>query len=646
MNRIFKVVWSKAVGQWVVTSEFGVAAGARTRRSRTARLGSGPLATLTLMTALALYGSSAMAAVDIVNGGFESGTLQGWTYSVTGNQSATGYSSDGGTGASVVTGVTNFRPGGNGPWTATPAGQYMASLQASMSSDQFNTGANALGLTASSQENIATVLNGIPTTSSWLYQDLALSAGDYFTMAWQYISTDNQSFNDASLTSLVNLGDSSIFATVNNLQAQYALLGATKPGTGSYSTGSYAATGWQVATYQVSVAGTYRLGFLSFNLDDEIASPVLLVDNGTGMTYKGNDPFLPVAPNPGSGAPVTPTQPTGPVVIDGPTGTDDLGSADTAEFAGGTLVVDKDTTVAQQLLIDDKPATIDQNGHTSTFTGTIDDASAGTPGTLTITNSGSGGSVILTGNNGYTGSTLVDEGASLALAGNGSISNSAKVTVDGSLDASQTTTPVSVTSLAGKGQVQLGTSDLSITAGNDTFTGTLAGQGGVSIEGGTQVFSGSNTYAGGTSISNQAVLQVGQDENLGQAAGTLTLNDGTLHTTGSLQSDRDVLLDGEGRFLTDAGTTLSNSGNVSGNGGLVKNGEGAMALTGTLAHAGGTTVNDGVMTLTGSNSYTGGTTLNGGVLQVLGDANLGDATGALTFNGGSLDTFGDMSSTR
>ncbi|MDV3470303.1 autotransporter-associated beta strand repeat-containing protein, partial [Stenotrophomonas sp. C3(2023)] len=62
-------------------------------------------------------------------------------------------------------------------------------------------------------------------------------------------------------------------------------------------------------------------------------------------------------------------------------------------------------------------------------------------------------------------------------------------------------------------------------------------------------------------------------------------------------------------ITTAANTILSNSGNVSGTGGLVKNGAGAMALTGTLAHAGGTTVNDGVMTLTGSNSYTGGTTL-------------------------------------
>ncbi len=646
MNRIFRVVWSKAVQQWVVTSELGTHEGGSTRRHKEARPQWNRLAALTL---LALASPHALAAAGLNNIGFESGSLAGWTYSSTGSQSPTQYGEDG-VGASAVTGMENFdSAGGAHVWTVTPYGDYMASLQANSNSASFASAAAALGLTGSSQSAIAQTMHGTPTTSAWLYQDLTLAAGDYFTMAWQYVSTDYEPFNDASVTSLVNLDDSSIFGVVNNQNAQYALLGATNIGTGSYSTGSYGATGWQIATYQVSVAGTYRLGFLSFNLGDSALSPVLFVDEAPGATYDKGVPFGPVAPNPGSGAPTTattPTTPPGPVVIDSQKTTDDLGNQTEASFEGGTLVVSNDdTTVSQHFFIDEQNGWVDAAGHDATFTGAIDDATSGTPGSLTVQNSGNGGTITLAATNGYTGTTTVEEGATLALSGTGSIAASSQTTINGGLDISQSNGDVSLKSLSGTGTVTLGQNGLELTDSHGDFGGTLAGDGGVSLTGGTQVLSGHNTYTGGTLI-QQAMLQISSDDNLGAVDGGLTFNGGVLESTGDVDSSRHVTLAGDGMFVTATGTTFSSSGDVSGVGGLVKNGQGNLDLGGTLSHAGGTVVNEGTLVLSGHNSYTGGTTLNGGTLQISDDANLGDAANALSFHGGTLATRADVTSAR
>lgn len=644
MNRIFRVVWSKAVQQWVVTSELGTHERSRagTRTEAAPRLNR--LAALTL---LALASPHALAAVDIDNVGFESGTLANWTYSSSGTQTPDSYNADSGVGAAVTTGLNNFGAA-NGPhvWTITPYGDYMASLQANPSSVGFASAAAALGLTSDSQTQITQTIAGNATTAAWLYQDLTLDAGDYFTMAWQYVSTDYEPYNDASVTSLVNLGDNSIFATVNNQTAQYALLGATNTGTGSYSTGSYGSTGWQIATYQASVAGVYRLGFLTFNLGDNSYSPILFVDEAPGATYDKGVPFAPVAPNPGSGAPTTPTTPAGPVVIDSEKSTDDLANQTEASFEGGTLVVaNDDTTVTQHFFIDDQNGWIDAAGHDATFTGAIDDATAGTPGALTVKNAGNGGTITLAAVNGYTGTTTVEDGATLALSGIGSITASSEAKIDGGLDISQASGDVSLKSLSGTGTVTLGQNRLNLTDSHGDFDGTLAGDGGVSVSGGTQVLSGHNTYSGGTLI-QQAVLQISSDDNLGAADGGLTFNGGALETTGDVDSSRDVTLAGDGLFVTAAGTTFSSSGDVSGAGGLVKNGQGNLDLGGTLSHAGGTTVNEGMLVLSGHNTYTGGTTLNGGTLQISDDANLGDAANALAFHGGTLATNADVSSAR
>lgn len=136
---------------------------------------------------------------------------------------------------------------------------------------------------------------------------------------------------------------------------------------------------------------------------------------------------------------------------------------------------------------------------------------------------------------------------------------------------------------------------------------------------GRLILNGANSYSGGTIISG-GTLQVSTDANLGAAGGGLTLDSSALHTVGNMASARDVVLRGTGAIDTEFGTTLRLSGPVSGAGGLIKWGDGTLALT-------------------GSNTWGGGTLITAGTVQAGGSAALPTMTDwALT--GGKLDLNG------
>lgn len=207
-------------------------------------------------------------------------------------------------------------------WVIGPYGSYMAALQPS-GSYTFAQMSSGLGLNATSQAALTSMLqtqatasgygSGTVTNTSWMSRDVSMTSGQTVTMAWNYVSTDYVPFNDGSIATMVNTTDGTILGTVNNKNAQYTLLGFTNPGTGDYSTNSFGFTGWQQITYVATTAGTYRLGFGIFNLDDTALSPILFVDSQEGTMTQDGNAFGPIAPNPGSGAPdnsgggVTPT---------------------------------------------------------------------------------------------------------------------------------------------------------------------------------------------------------------------------------------------------------------------------------------------------------------------------------------------------
>jgi len=154
-------------------------------------------------------------------------------------------------------------------------------------------------------------------------------------------------------------------------------------------------------------------------------------------------------------------------------------------------------------------------------------------------------------------------------------------------------------------------------------TGANGGAIGVTKLGdGTLVFDKTNTYTGGTTIS-AGMLAVTNAASLGATSGSLTIGAATLQvTTNSFTSGRNIgLTDDFSTIDVDTALTYTNTGTLSGIGGLTKIGDGTLALS-------------------GSNTYKGATTLSAGVLSVAATANLGAPAANLVFNGGVLQITG------
>ena len=303
----------------------------------TTPLTNGTTYSITLKAVNSVGDSQASTAVDGTPGGaplipltgFEDGTTSVWTASsdplISFNATLTGT----GQGAGIYSGeITHSHTSRNARancedavaaaiWKFSPAGNKGGALQPS-GSTTFDNATTALGLSNDEKTAITDVIEAQarvnpgcggsfnPTNAAWTKQTVTLKAGETYKMAWNYIGTDYTPYNDGSITSLVyaahQAGTPSI--TVNNQAQNYALLGFTNPGTGDYSAGSYGSTGWQFATYTVSLTGQYVLGFAAFNIGDTSYSPVLVIDDGLGTTLKDGEVFGAVRPN-NPDAPVT-----------------------------------------------------------------------------------------------------------------------------------------------------------------------------------------------------------------------------------------------------------------------------------------------------------------------------------------------------
>jgi len=225
----------------------------------------------------------------------------------------------------------------------------------------------------------------------------------------------------------------------------------------------------------------------------------------------------------------------------------------------------------------------------------------------------------LTNTETYSGTTTISDGT-LALSSTGSIADSSSVIDNGTFDISNTA-GASINTLAGSGNVNLGTQTLTLAQASDTFAGAINGNGGgLALNAGTEVLTGSNTYTGSTTI-NGGTLQLGH----GGTSGSITsdvIDNGTL----VLDRSDDVVF----------GNAISGSGNV------VQNGSGTLTLSNSNTYSGGTTVNAG--TLSGTTGSFGSGAIADNASLVLSQSNDGtltntiSGTGSVSVNGGGTIT--------
>nr|WP_051917470.1 autotransporter-associated beta strand repeat-containing protein [Brucella anthropi] len=286
------------------------------------------------------------------------------------------------------------------------------------------------------------------------------------------------------------------------------------------------------------------------------------------------------------------------------TGTSDFNVASIDGATGARILIGSNTFVVD-------------GSTSSTFSGTID-------GTGRLVRGGSG-TLTLSGTNTYSGGTFFNSGAiavskdaSLGASTGGLNFNGGTLQLTDSFVSAR-----SVTLGAQGGTVQTAANEINELSGGIVGSGKL-----IKTGAGTLVLSGSNTYSGGTVI-NGGTVSISADKNLGDATGTLAMNNNaTLLLVDSFDNSRAVTLgSGGGTVQTVMGKSNAFAGAIDGSGPLTKSG-------------------DGTLTLSGTNTYSGGTFINGGVVSVGADSNLGASSGTLSFDGGTLHLTGSFNNSR
>lgn len=191
---------------------------------------------------LSLCGALGVSAA-VLNGGFETGTLAGW--SLTGAGSA----------QTAALGVT------------PPFGSYQGFIETTGNATALApTVAAALGVSGSAILGLGT---GTPVNGTALSQAITVPAGAVLSFDWNFISdelNETATYNDFA------------FFTVSGSAYLLASRNSSTFSLSSPPPGFDGQTGWSTSTYTFATAGTYTIGFGVLNVGDAGHNSGLLLD--------------------------------------------------------------------------------------------------------------------------------------------------------------------------------------------------------------------------------------------------------------------------------------------------------------------------------------------------------------------------------
>lgn len=435
------------------------------------------------------------------------------------------------TGNGAVNGGTATWNAGNTNWTSLPGAQI---------NDQWRAGVGILGGVA-----------GTVTVADPQYiQGLQFTVGGY-TLTGGTLNMTGDPFSDPAKSFITT--DAGVTATIDSTIAG-AGIGLTKQGAGTL-----VLTGTNIYTGGTTInAGTLQLGngeTTGSIAGDVTNNAILAVDRSDTVTFDNVVSGTGALQQNGTGTLVL----TGTNTFTGGTtinaGTLQIGNgATTGSIVGdvinnSVLAVDRSDAPVLSGAISGTGA-LRQNG-TGTFvltgTNTYTGGTTISAGTLQIGNGGTTGSIVgavinnsilainrsdaltlpgdisgtgalqqngagvttLAGAASYVGATAVNAGALLANAANRFSARSAVTVAAGAvLDANGFNQTIA--SLAGAGTVALGAGRLTLAnAASTTFSGAVAGSGGLTLAAGTQTLSGVSTYTGATAINGGTLIVTG-----------------------------------------------------------------------------------------------------------------------------------------
>ncbi|WKL57863.1 hypothetical protein Q1W73_02460 [Asticcacaulis sp. ZE23SCel15] len=509
---------------------------------------------------------------------------------------------------SVMTTTETSNHGGN-PFTLTPAtGEAMVKIEADGSIIDVNSVNSILGLT---NGTAAAAIAGNSTNFGLITKSFSLQTGTY-TFGWAYSAGDYLPYSDGVFFSLGGQGVSQFNILARNGETSIV------PGSAGYPTGalilqSYGNTPWITASFSVSTAGSYQLGFGGFNALDDGLSPILYVSSVIG-TYTGT----PVGTSGG-----TPTSTDIDTAAPGGYDAAQLGTSLNAVFAGGTLFFTTPGAFAQNFQLGNSATnTIDLRDVSVNLDGDLTDQTTG--GSIIFANTGSvQTAVMLNGNSTYTGATTIENNVLLNLYG--SINNTSSIQIkNGALvmvrNGASITAGHITNELGGQLLIQQGgtvTDDLD-NAGDVENAGTYNAI--VNTNTGTILNTATGEWNGevrsNTNMLTNAGIWNGDIASSGYFGNNGTLN-GDLSVSGWGTADNSNVINGN---VTLVDGNFNNTGTVDGN------------LSNNASFV-------GMSTVTGGGIITGSVT-NSGTIEVTGDM----TAGAIT-NSGDVTVFGNTSLT-